>query len=196
MPVNAHGVFVNKEVLRAGDLVIWTCNKELRGCIGMAKNSYAEMATVTFPGEGGGEWNFRMETLRKMAVGDTMRYKGAKPDVPQGFGIVSKLHDTGMISVQYELTSRPRNHTVVKYVGNMEGVPKDEFGLICDQNDNGCVVQYQRNKWENLSYADLRLEFDIPYVALQYIDVRTALTAHYHISNDAEATQRFVDNGA
>jgi len=179
MPVDAHGHFVNKDKLCAGDLVIWTCNKDLRGSIGLVRNYYAQLATCAFPE---GEWNFRVETLRKLNEGDTMRYKGKRPEIPSDkgcFGLIAKIHATGLISVQYEIETELKKNTVVKYIGNVEGVPKDEFGMVCGQTGDGFVLQYQTRKWENLPVEDLRLEFEVPYVALQYIDVKTALTAQF-----------------
>lgn len=176
MPVNAHGHFVNREPLQPGDLVIWTCNKELRGSIGLVKKFYAELATVAFPE---GEWNFKAPTLKKIAEGDTMRYTGKNIDVPSmGFGLVSRVYPTGIVTVQWPSEDHGcKKNTPVKYIGNVAGIPKDEFGVVYEHKEDGITVQYKKGKWENLPLPDLKLEFDVPYVALQYVDVKTALSA-------------------
>jgi hypothetical protein len=187
MPTNAFGKFINEEALRPGDLVIWTCPSEMRGQIGIVKRSFAELATVSFPE---GEWNFKETSLRKLAEGDSMQYIGKNADIPRGdFGLLVLSKPTGIISVQYKMTTEPKVNTVVKYVGDFEGVPKDEFGMVRTvsyykkkEGDEEVIVittavQYQTRLWDNLPLEDLRLEFDIPYVALKYIDVKTALTA-------------------
>lgn len=175
--MNAHGKFINKEALKPGELVIWSCSEELRGSIGLVKKYYAELATVVFPE---GEWNFKAASLRKVGEGDTMRYTGKNRNVPTtGFGQVARIQPTGMISVQYLTGSVLEKNSWVKYCGTEDRIPKDEFGMVYEHNEKGVVVQYPTRKWENLPPEDLRLEFDIPYVALKYIDVKTALTASF-----------------
>lgn len=176
MPVDAHGHFVNRDPLQSGDLVIWTCNKDLRGSIGLVKKFYADLATVAFPE---GEWNFKAPTLRKIAEGDTVRYTGKKNEVPTlGFGSVARVHPTGIVTVQWPSEDYGcEKNTPVKYVGTAAGIPKDEFGLVREHKEDGVTVQYNKGKWDNLLLLDLKLEFDIPYVALQYVDVKTALSA-------------------
>jgi len=209
MPVDKMGHFHNKDVLKPGELVIWTCNKELRGSIGLVKKFYAELATVAFPE---GEWNFRTDTLKKVAEGDTMRYMGSNMKIPtRGFGIVSAMQATGLVSVQFPCPMDPEQNLVVKYVGsadqcmdkdgrNVGAVPRDESGLLIRRpstrekvdgvfvdlppspsvDEDGkryAVIQYSTRKWETIPLDDLRVEFDVPYVVLKYVDVKTALTS-------------------
>lgn len=158
--------------LASGDLVYSLGITDIRGLVGLVQGAYADVVIVSFPRAQGKQ--FKRSALRRLDEGDSVKYTGMKADVPHHeLGEVSCIKDTLLVGVQYMATDLRRGDDV-KYAGAATEIPFGEFGKVAGVTEEGVSVQFKIGTFHKIPDSDLRLEFDIPFIALEYVDIKTA----------------------
>lgn len=167
------GLTLSRSHIVAGEIVHSHGIAEIKGSIGLAKGAHADVVIVSFPE---GEGNYKQEALRKLVPGDNVRYTGNNRRIPNHeFGIVRGVLPTLLVKVEYPAFA-PQKGEEVKYVGTEPGIPTTEIGKVEEVTLDGLTIWFPSCKWANVPSVDLRFEFNIPFVCLKYIDVKTVLT--------------------
>jgi len=172
------GLMLSKGKMTAGDIVHSHGIEDIKGSLGLVKSSYADVAIVSFPLSNIMNGNFKQSALRKLVPGDTVKYIGTKTEIPhQEFGTVAGLHSTLLVAVHFTVR-RPAVGEEVSYAGGDPYIPFDELGRIEGVSPQGNSVRFPNGISYVIPSMELRYEFNIPFVALKYVDVKTALQAN------------------
>jgi len=164
---------LRKDPLVPGDIVMSHGIVELKGMLGLVKGTYADVAIVSWPSRPA-EGNYKVNALRKLTPGDSVKYSGNKEGTPsKTIGKVVEVRPTLLVRVQYEVAAPTVGSATARYVGNELKISSDESGMVETIGEEGARVRFPTGQFL-LPASDLRHEFEIPFVSLKYIDVKTA----------------------
>jgi len=165
---------LRRDKLEPGDIVMSHGIVELKGMLGLVKGTYADVAIVSWPAAGLAEGNYKVNALRKLTPGDSVKYSGNKEGTPsKTIGKVVEVRPTLLVRVQYEVAAPTVGSATARYVGNELKISSDESGMVETIGEEGARVRFPTGQFL-LPASDLRHEFEIPFVSLKYIDVKTA----------------------